>query len=237
MGKSWKFALDQTHYPSLPENSCPPIVKNLIYGHSWRQLFPTISTVLNGAIPSSVNLNTNFRQLPINIILCQCCTSFRVGAIFPDIIVQSSRYLNCEPFDLCSITLSNRCWDRCWDYSTWLSNKWIFSRGKQFFQFWIFQLRLVRLLEVLEERKDWKIVKVIASILYLLFQANTHINIPVQVIVRVDSLCTYRSLNLKPRFRIITRIHSRRYPVHSRVLHTSCNYFCVTMLAAWVSWK
>lgn len=91
--------------------------------------------------------------------------------------------------------------------------------------------------EVLEERKDWKIVKVIASILYLLFQANTHINIPVQVIVRVDSLCTYRSLNLKPRFRIITRIHSRRYPVHSRVLHTSCNYFCVTMLAAWVSWK
>lgn len=162
------------NYPSLPENSCPPIVKNLIYGHSWRQLFPTISTVLNGAIPSSVNLNTNFRQLPINIILCLCCTSFRVGAIFPDIIVESSRYLNCEPFDLCSITLSNRCWDRCWDYSTWLSNKWIFSRGEQFFQFWIFQLRLVRLLEVLEERKDWKIVKVIASILYLLFQANTY---------------------------------------------------------------
>lgn len=154
---SWKFALDQTHYPSLPENSCPPIVKNLIYGHSWRrvQLFPTISTVLNGAILSSVNLhNTTSLKLPINIILCLCSTSFR--AIFPDIVENDCRIVPIFKFWVIrshlltfALQLSNMYWDRCVEI--------ILKSNFQFFHFGSKKLSItwwnalkVRALEVLK---------------------------------------------------------------------------------------
>lgn len=177
---SWKFALDQTHYPSLPENSCPPIVKNLIYGHSWRrvQLFPTISTVLNGAIPSSVNLhNTTSLKLPINIILCLCSTSFR--AIFPDIVENDCRIVPIFKFWVIrshlltfALQLSNMYWDRCWDYSK-----------KQFsiFSFWIketFNYVLMKRVKSSSVRSfKGRIEKLLLRLYYICY--SRRINIPV----------------------------------------------------------
>lgn len=152
---SWKFALDQTHYPSLPENSCPPIVKNLIYGHSWRrvQLFPTISTVLNGAIPSSVNLhNTTSLKLPINIILCLCSTSFR--AIFPDIVENDCRIVPIFKFWVIRSHLLHYSWVTCIEIDVEI----ILKSNFQFFHFGSKKLSItcwwnalkVRALEVLK---------------------------------------------------------------------------------------